>query len=364
MQPIALRVSIGCLLLGAGMLLAAPLMAFATSGACSYHGGVDCAAGPGIYGQVICNDGWTDSSVSYDSMVECGGGYYSPPSCPIFSSYDSLSGSCKCNYGYVASGDQCISQDEACQNQLGYESQYNILNNTCECNSGYIIQGGTCVNANNYCWNNFGYGSEFNSLSKQCECSSGYQFDSSSEQCVSAATYCENTYGSHAESDYAGVCKCQYGYVLNSTKDTCISGDDYCQAAFGNYATYDSLSNTCGCQDGYEMTNGQCQEVPVVSDQPVPIIENNYPTTYSPTPTPTPAPAPKPKPIIKKAPVVTPLPPVQIEATTSASSSVTTATSSATTSTATTTNTQTASQVSNDGFLARFWKFLTGLFSN
>lgn len=47
--------------------------AFAASGACSGHGGVDCSAGPDSDGSVICVDGWTDSSVSYDSMVKCQG---------------------------------------------------------------------------------------------------------------------------------------------------------------------------------------------------------------------------------------------------------------------------------------------------
>lgn len=34
-------------------------------GACSGHGGVNCAAGPDSDGSVICNDGWRDSSVRY-----------------------------------------------------------------------------------------------------------------------------------------------------------------------------------------------------------------------------------------------------------------------------------------------------------
>ncbi len=45
--------------------------AFATSGACSSHSGVNCSAGPGLGGKVICNDGWIDSSVYYISMDKC-----------------------------------------------------------------------------------------------------------------------------------------------------------------------------------------------------------------------------------------------------------------------------------------------------
>lgn len=43
----------------------------ATSGACSYHGGVNCSAGADWDGSVICNDGWKDSDVLYSSMSAC-----------------------------------------------------------------------------------------------------------------------------------------------------------------------------------------------------------------------------------------------------------------------------------------------------
>jgi hypothetical protein len=43
----------------------------ATSGACSYHDGVDCSAGADWDGSVICNDGWRDSSVQYSNMTSC-----------------------------------------------------------------------------------------------------------------------------------------------------------------------------------------------------------------------------------------------------------------------------------------------------
>ncbi len=44
----------------------------ATSGACSYHGGVNCSAGPDYSdGSVICEDGWEDSSTSYWETEMC-----------------------------------------------------------------------------------------------------------------------------------------------------------------------------------------------------------------------------------------------------------------------------------------------------
>lgn len=49
-----------------------PNYLFATSGCCSGHSGVNCAAGAQANGNVICNDGWRGSSCSYSSMVMCG----------------------------------------------------------------------------------------------------------------------------------------------------------------------------------------------------------------------------------------------------------------------------------------------------
>ncbi len=43
----------------------------ATSGACSWHNGVNCSVGADLDGSVICNDGWRDSSVSYNFVEEC-----------------------------------------------------------------------------------------------------------------------------------------------------------------------------------------------------------------------------------------------------------------------------------------------------
>ncbi len=49
-----------------------PTISFADSGACSYHDGVNCSAGPNVSdGTVICNDGSSDSSVLYINMNEC-----------------------------------------------------------------------------------------------------------------------------------------------------------------------------------------------------------------------------------------------------------------------------------------------------
>src|SRR5690606_993845 len=63
--------------------------ALATSGACSGHGGVDCSSSPTLYGNVICNDGWTGSSVLYSSVAECSSDNgYLFLSCPSLPAYE------------------------------------------------------------------------------------------------------------------------------------------------------------------------------------------------------------------------------------------------------------------------------------
>lgn len=96
----------------------------------------NCASWGEVYGERHCH----------------GGGYYdySPPTtptCPLFSSYNSLSGQCECNYGYIASGGQCISTYTYCTNNYGIHSRYNSIYETCECSYGYRfnLSGTKCI---------------------------------------------------------------------------------------------------------------------------------------------------------------------------------------------------------------------------
>ena len=241
-----------------------PISAYAASGACSYHGGVDCSAGADWDGSVICNDGWRESSVSYSSMVMCGGGYdyYAlPPSCPLFASYDPLSDSCKCNYGYVAQNGSCVSRDSACQDQLGYGARYNVLDDTCECGYGDVISGGRCQSGNSVCQLKHGFRSSYRSYSGKCECDSGYIFGSSG-QCVSEDDACEEEFGSHAEYKYAGTCGCKSGYVFNDSKTRCIEEENetpsFTLPPVSCPANAVALSGTCYCLEGYLADGDRC----------------------------------------------------------------------------------------------------------
>lgn len=97
-------------------------------------------------------------------------------------------GGCKCNYGYGFGKDysgrtQCVSLDSQCSDQLGYNSSYDSVSDSCKCSYGYIIQNGQCVSGNSYCSSKQGLYSSYDSSAKQCACNSGYTLNEEG-QCV------------------------------------------------------------------------------------------------------------------------------------------------------------------------------------
>ena len=156
----------------------------------------------------------------YYGEYHCHTPKYTTPTCPIFSTYSSLSGSCECNYGYVSSGGQCISENQYCQNRYGFNSRYNSLSDTCECSYGYVIDTyGKCSSGNSVCWNKYGYNSRYNSLNDTCECSYGYVFNKSGNKCISEDESCKESYGYGAKATISGdKCECRIGYEWEGNK--------------------------------------------------------------------------------------------------------------------------------------------------
>ena len=155
--------------------------------------------------------------------------YPTTPSCPSMSSYDSLSGNCKCYSGYVVGKDvlgkeSCISADQKCRDDYGYNSRYNSLSNSCECSYGYIfgkdsIGRTQCVSQDSVCTNQLGYNARYNILYDKCECLSGY--------------------------------------VISGGR--CTNGDSFCRSKNGLYSSYNSLSKSCECDNGYTLDgSSQC----------------------------------------------------------------------------------------------------------
>jgi len=234
----------------------------ARSGCCSYHGGVCCSCGPQANGKVICNDGWLGSSCYYSEMVMCQG-YTTTPTCPLFSSYNSLTGSCECDYGYIAYGGECISTNQYCNKILGYNSKYNSLTNKCECLYGYILDtSGKCTYADFVCHDKYGYHSRYESLYNTCECS--------------------------------------YGYVFNLAGTKCISEDEACQEQFGFGAKATISGDKCECKSGYRWAGGKCALDTSIYDTSD--SDDYYVIEPSPLPTKVPSPKPSPKPIPSSTP--------------------------------------------------------------
>lgn len=179
--------------------------------------------------------GWTEPWPDYSSN-----NYSHPtiPTCPLFSSYNSLSKSCECDSGYVADGyGGCESGNSFCHRKIGYNSSYKTYNGTCKCDYDYILD--------------------------------------NSNKCVSRDDYCQNLLGWDAEYKILNdVCGCKSGYILNSSQTSCINGDNYCTNNYGWDSYYDSYNKECKCENGYEFRGNQCVKIKIPEPVIVPTFQS------------------------------------------------------------------------------------------
>ncbi len=241
-----------------------PAVVFAHPGNTDSSGCHTCrtnCASYGLYtGQYHCHN---SKSTSYSS-------YSSTPSCPLHSTYSSLSGSCKCNSGYVSnsSGTGCISDDDWCENQYGYNAKADYSGN-CECDYGYVfgkdVLGRTqCISRDQWCEDQYGYHSDYNTLYDKCECDSGYVFGKNiygEFQCVSGDSWCEDNYGYNASyNSLSKECECDYGYYFSGSQ--CVKKDTSSSYSSVDYATlYQYLqdySGECG-NNSHSTSNNKCE---------------------------------------------------------------------------------------------------------
>lgn len=103
--------------------------------------------------------------------------------------------------------------------------------------------------------------SYYDSLSGNCRCLTGYVVGTNflgEEACVTADSWCEDKYGLHAGYDsLSDTCDCDYGYQMYG--GSCVSDYSYCQQKYGFNASYDFLEDACVCNDGYFWNGYSCE---------------------------------------------------------------------------------------------------------
>jgi len=241
-------------------------------------------------GQSLYNSGKSGNYYSNSS--------YSTPSCPVMSSYNSISKTCECYSGYSVDTDYlgketCVSNVSKCQKLNGYNSTYNSLTKKCECSYGYIYSGSECVSTSSYCRSLIGLMSNYNSLTNTCECLSGYELIGSNCTYKSKSYYdysnLTSTCTLNASLNTDGKCYCDSGYTISADKTTCqktecnsgyvligsdcLSYNDVCKKAYGS--SYGD-KNYCYCNDGYKWNDGKTSCIK--KEDNILIINNNSET--------------------------------------------------------------------------------------
>jgi hypothetical protein len=274
------------------ILLSLPSISFATSGACSSHGGVNCSAGAGTNDQAICNDGWTGSVVPFSDVNEC---KVSGPQCvyptqtqPTCSLSDiqtqkqNALGTSAARMSQYGVGGSAFATTQAGNINSQYDTQYN------ECQSQWTIyQAG--ITGYNTCTN---YNSQL--LEKQQE-----QQVKNNEQQIedSWQQSCISSYGPYAKVESNGHCSCQSGYDIYNNQ--CVPLVQYCPSVEGPGAipasgVNDGVEDECACAPGYTKTQyflARCS--PIV--QPQTSTQTNLSNIFG-TTTKTSPPVHKPKP--------------------------------------------------------------------
>ncbi|MCX6756290.1 MAG: hypothetical protein NTX85_03045 [Candidatus Nomurabacteria bacterium] len=240
-------------------LILLPTISFATSGACSSHGGVNCSV-LGVY--ATCND-FTKSSVFFNNVIECKDTkcYYPIASCSeellqLLQSQKAQATSIanwrgfgdtdwvnqqieKTSQEYDQKISQCKTQIEGYKlQQISYQSclssQSNIMNPV----PVTIIDKEEYVNTEmqKWCVDKYGPNSFNDTVNKTCSCNAGYEFDSGYKSCQKIVT-------------------CDSNQIKQNNK--CVDVNQACMTYFGPHSiaipnTAKDGSTQCSCDAGYE----------------------------------------------------------------------------------------------------------------
>jgi len=134
----------------------------------------------------------------------------------------------------------------------------------CQCMSGYVmgtdfLGNKSCVSGTSHCQDKFGYNARYDSLSDSCECGYGYVLSKNmfgDLQCISDDQACRDDYGLNARAAFGGKCECRSGYGFQEQYGStqCVSFDSICYDRLGTNSDYNSLTDSCGCDDRYELS--------------------------------------------------------------------------------------------------------------
>lgn len=283
------------------LVFAFPTTSYATSGACSWHGGVNCAAGADIDGSVICSDGWRDSSVSYSSMAECQQPTYClapiASGCTTENDYASMEeeqikNGTSMYAPEMAQGDLAACRSQINTYQAGLSAYQNCLSaasatttapsasaTTCSANSSYDPTIGTCVpDYQKICTSQFGsLAIPVSDKPGYCQCLSGNHWNASKTSCEPTASCIGGTVNDQ------NACTCGDGLVLSG--NSCISYTAYCQRDHGTNAVGSAGPNgstLCSCSQGFQWDNAKVFCVNAESNTPpttLPSTQDNTPAT-------------------------------------------------------------------------------------
>lgn len=216
-----------------------PQLSFATQGACSYHGGVNCSLSQFSNGKVVCNDGWENSSVNYSDSIMC---QDKSDSCPAY--YDTKT------YNYLISEiDRNIQELESnktynsvCENieQEEYQTKQKIYD--------------SCANLQ----------STINKFANQTGGTQNTQSDCGNLQISQiTANYSRIKLQCSQQKTQTEKYKLKYINLRNCIKDEkelLPQKDMFCDSKFGN-ANYNPNTYSCICKVGYELINGKCEDI-------------------------------------------------------------------------------------------------------
>lgn len=258
--------------------LLVPLKSLATSGACSYHNGVNCNLQYNGYAE--CNDGWISSTL-YSQADECKTKCAAPVALCDESQLAALNSKLGGAYSGVnalmGNGQIAGSAAAAAASNVA-EAQYGPLISECESEialyKAELNDYNQCLLSsetsalNDVCSNDFGVESHFDTTLNKCICNAGYMNGPSSAQCIMNGVYClayQN--GRYNESDRK--CECASGYVMSN--NVCVTYSDNCKSVYGDNVYGDA--NYCYCDTGYEWNDNKTACIQKIIITPSPVVD-------------------------------------------------------------------------------------------